>query len=284
MVVCIGIDRFGSVGRDSGGDFRSFKDRVSRSAMSMRTKTFGVGSFLSKLSKHIISVHDFKAHVFNLARLEHLAGMDPGNETAQQRVTRLEKKTEYQELKDYLLHKYHDSLAAAERQAEDELSKAEADQEKKRASQSEKYRRSSDTFAVRKAKANLKFRQELNQPWAPDSLASYYSPNQMPPPKLMYAEKSANVQQIVWESEWNMDIASSMLYCARNAIDIPATLERMEDFYLAIFCTACHYICTTGDKNRAELVYPHISSVNDEFFHDQPGLDWLCLPVTAKSG
>ncbi len=280
MVVCVGIDRFCSTGRDSGGDFRSFRDRISRCVTSMQTKTFGVGSFVSKLAEHIISVHDFKAHVFNLAGLEHLAGMDPGKETAEQQATRLEKKKKCQELREYILHKYHDSLAAAERQAEDELSKAEADQEKKRASQSE----SADTFAVKRAKANLKFRQELNQPWAPDDLASYQSPKEMPPRRLMYAEKPTNLQQKVWECEWNTDIASSMLYCARNAIDIPATLESMENYYLAIFCTACQFIWASGNRDRAQFVYPHIISVNDDFFYDRPGLDWLRLPVTARSG
>ncbi len=231
------------------------------------------------------------AYVFNLARREIIAGIEPENETAVERSARIRKQDSYRRQKDDHLKRYHDALSEEVREAEENLKQAELEESRnKKATLYEKH----DSPAVRKAMLELDYRRKWNQPWRPAIERAYVAVEDVPPVKALYAEKHISVKQEIWESERNLDIAYSMLHSIRNYIDIPATVKNMEDFYQAIFGSMCHGIWTfvagveyendrntralrrtgitnldvkmSSEVNRSRYVYRRLANINDKHF------------------
>ncbi len=100
-----------------------------------------------------------------------------------------------------------------------------------------------------------------------------------------------------------------MLHSVRNHTDIPATVKNMEEYYRAVFGSTCHWIWIfvagvefendrntralrregitnvdvkmSSEVNRSKYVYRRLANFNDQYFPDEPGLEWLRLPVTG---
>jgi hypothetical protein len=250
--LCLGLDRHAAPNSQA---YKSSKDRVLDRFHTMRNRIFGNGSYLAKLTHHVVALHDFQATVFNIARLERIADFAVPGESADARATRLALRDRLGAVKTEHLDRLTAARAASTQAAEDELERLEGLVDAKgRSGQTKKVSATELQRAIRTSN----FHHKHNMPWAPTSMDSFGRLEALPPPKLMYAYKITAVQQRVWHKEWSLDIAANMLWQTREVVDIPATLldKGICEYYEAVFTIACHnlWLFVVGvDEEKANL-------------------------------
>jgi hypothetical protein len=233
--LCLGLDRHAAPNSQA---YKSSKDRVLDRFYTMRNRIFGNGSYLAKLTHHVVALHDFEATVFNISRLERIADLAVPGESADARATRLALRNHLGAAKTEHLDRLTAVRAAAAQAAEDELGRLEGLVDARGRSGQTKVSATELQRAIRTAD----FHHKQNVPWAPISMDAFDRLEALPPPKLMYAYRITAVQQRVWHKEWSLDIAANMLWQTRDVVDIPATLldKSTCEYYEAVFTIACH--------------------------------------------
>lgn len=169
MAIAIGIDRQGA---PDGTTYKEIKERLNNMWWILRSKTCGKSSLLSKLSQHIVELHDFKATVFNLARQKRLWETVPPDESVARTTERVSQLALYRNTIEEHLGRLAASRLAAVQMAEAELDALENPNRPTKAKFSE----------INKARQILEHHRDQNRSWEP-SLASSYSRRETVPPE-----------------------------------------------------------------------------------------------------
>ena len=146
--------------------YTTAKARVLRRMYTERGHIIDANSYLAELSHHIVSLKDFQATVFSLARIERLESFIPAGETQVERDARMARRSLAKTAKDEHVRRLNASRATTVQKAEEELNCLEVldDGEPSRE-------------GVRKARREYEFYSRQNVPWAPRNLDTYKRAN-----------------------------------------------------------------------------------------------------------
>jgi len=305
VAYCLGLDKL--VASDKLA-YETAKQRLLGRFYTQRSKVFGNGAFIAEFAEHAVKQHDFEATVFNLARLEKLSRIvPPAGETSDERRARETLRDAYQTSMQEHLTRLTESRAAAVRKADAELTRLELLSNDKR-----KSNRPSSS-GIQKARRVLKHHRDPNVRWSPNIAVSFSQREVAPPAELLYAQKMLSVQQTLWEKLFKEKFAAELFWFARSVVDIPSTLADPDilEYYELVFTVGCHElwrfvigveadneflteqlrkagvqgitIQMSSEANRSSRVFSSIRGINDKFFSESPGLDWLKVVKTSSS-
>jgi hypothetical protein len=294
MAVAIGQD---FISAPDAAAYAAVRGRLNNIWRTMRTKTFGSKAYLTDLVQHIVELRTFQAIVFNMAREARLLQFGPEQETDTEKDERLRVQKEYNDAVDEHLERLSESRATAVERAKADLDLLQDRTKPARPRE------------LKAARAALAHTEDEDGNWKPALEEKYSSREEIPSRQTLYEYTNTAGRQKFWEQEWTLDIGAAVLWEARQVLDIPATLENNEEFYLAsfvVFAIETWRFCGTAppedeaimrefnaahpnantrmqdEKDHSTYVYPNMAEVKLHFFDDQEGLGLLRLPAGSE--